>query len=235
MHGRPKKPTRGRRAFLPSLDGHRSTTTQSIQRSTSRKERIALVRCPTSVGFIAIMAPASAHNPAYAKDERVLCFHHELLYEAKVLDSKPKDPNDKREGHRYRIHYKGWKNTCVRRLFLSFPIAFALLPGSWPYFIPAPSSHATLLSSFTIIAYPSPPTASRPQHRLHQKQTATAAHSSTGPPHATLRPSRLPNVSLTCIQPADGMTGSHKNGSANSPTRTRSSPSILKRNPTPTV
>ncbi|RMZ12313.1 hypothetical protein D0862_02703 [Hortaea werneckii] len=46
-----------------------------------------------------------------ANDERVLCFHHELLYEAKVLDHKMKDPNDKKDGYSYRVHYKGWKNT----------------------------------------------------------------------------------------------------------------------------
>ncbi|KAI9665700.1 MAG: Esa1p-associated factor [Bathelium mastoideum] len=55
------------------------------------------------------MAPANA--PAYAKDEKVLCFHHELLYEAKVLDSKAVDPNDKKTSYQYRVHYKGWKNT----------------------------------------------------------------------------------------------------------------------------
>ena len=57
------------------------------------------------------MAPSSSSGPAYQKDEKVLCFHGELLYEAKVLDSKVKDPNDKRDGHMYRVHYKGSKNT----------------------------------------------------------------------------------------------------------------------------
>ncbi|KAF2862624.1 MRG-domain-containing protein [Piedraia hortae CBS 480.64] len=49
--------------------------------------------------------------PMYAKDEKVLCFHLELLYEAKVLEHKYKDPSDKSQGHLYRVHYKGWKNT----------------------------------------------------------------------------------------------------------------------------
>ena len=52
------------------------------------------------------MAPA-----AYAKDERVLCFHHELLYEAKILESRPVDASDKKSPLEYRVHYKGWKNT----------------------------------------------------------------------------------------------------------------------------
>ncbi len=55
------------------------------------------------------MAPANV--PAYAKDERALCFHHELLYEAKVLEHKYSEPNDKKSPILYRVHYKGWKNT----------------------------------------------------------------------------------------------------------------------------
>jgi hypothetical protein len=60
---------------------------------------------------LATMAPSKANNAEYSKDEKVLCFHLELLYEAKVLDVKPKDPNDKGDGYVYKIHYKGWKNT----------------------------------------------------------------------------------------------------------------------------
>ncbi|KAF2497586.1 MRG-domain-containing protein [Lophium mytilinum] len=55
------------------------------------------------------MAPSS--EPMYKKDEKALCFHHELLYEAKVLDSKLEDPDDKRSAYLYKVHYKGWKNT----------------------------------------------------------------------------------------------------------------------------
>ena len=58
-----------------------------------------------------IMAPAAATQPMYGKDEKVLCFHHELLYEAKVLEAKLKEPNDPKDGYMYRVHYKGWKNT----------------------------------------------------------------------------------------------------------------------------
>ncbi|EMC95094.1 hypothetical protein BAUCODRAFT_35082 [Baudoinia panamericana UAMH 10762] len=57
------------------------------------------------------MAPSSSTQPLYHKDEKVLCFHHDLLYEAKVLESKVKDPSDKKDGFMYRVHYKGWKNT----------------------------------------------------------------------------------------------------------------------------
>lgn len=47
----------------------------------------------------------------YQKDERALCFHGELLYEAKVLEVRRVDPKDKTSAHEYRVHYKGWKNT----------------------------------------------------------------------------------------------------------------------------
>ena len=59
------------------------------------------------------MAPKEKDpNPAmFAKDEKVLCFHHELLYEAKVLDLERSDKKDKTSPFHYRIHYKGWKNT----------------------------------------------------------------------------------------------------------------------------
>lgn len=65
------------------------------------------------------MAPskqASAANTAnFAKDEKVLCFHHDMLYEAKVLELRQKDESDKTSPWEYKIHYKGWKNTvgCV--------------------------------------------------------------------------------------------------------------------------
>ena len=55
------------------------------------------------------MAPA--REPTYGKDEKVLCFHHELLYEAKVIESRPSDSNDKKSPLQYRVHYKGWKAT----------------------------------------------------------------------------------------------------------------------------
>ncbi|KAL8661734.1 MAG: hypothetical protein Q9168_008357 [Polycauliona sp. 1 TL-2023] len=43
----------------------------------------------------------------FEKDEKVLCFHGELLYEAKILEvvQEPSEPI------RYRVHYKGWKGS----------------------------------------------------------------------------------------------------------------------------
>lgn len=53
------------------------------------------------------MAPSRTATAPYAKDEKVLCFHHEMLYEAKILEVQQLDDGQSL----YRIHYKGWKNT----------------------------------------------------------------------------------------------------------------------------
>lgn len=55
----------------------------------------------------------------YSKDEKVLCFHQELLYDAKILDVRLKDPSDKKSPHEYLVHYKGWKNTYVLLFIIS--------------------------------------------------------------------------------------------------------------------
>ena len=59
--------------------------------------------------------------PPFAQDERVLCFHMSLLYEAKILDVRPQTasaddkagPSSSAAGPRweFKIHYKGWKST----------------------------------------------------------------------------------------------------------------------------
>lgn len=47
----------------------------------------------------------------FTKDEKVLCFHHEILYDAKILEVRHRVPGDKKSPLEYRVHYKGWKNT----------------------------------------------------------------------------------------------------------------------------
>ncbi|KAK4228317.1 MRG-domain-containing protein [Podospora fimiseda] len=51
---------------------------------------------------------AAAAQAPFSKDERVLCFHMEMLYEAKVLEVRSADNAD---GWEYKIHYKGWKSS----------------------------------------------------------------------------------------------------------------------------
>lgn len=56
------------------------------------------------------MAPA--RQPFnFDKDEKVFCFHGAMLYEAKIMNLEPVDPKDKKGAYKYRVHYKGWKNT----------------------------------------------------------------------------------------------------------------------------
>ncbi|KAG0636656.1 MRG-domain-containing protein [Tuber brumale] len=56
------------------------------------------------------MPPAASQKVlTYEVQERVLCFHGPMLYEAKVLEVKKSE--DKKELPEYKVHYKGWKNT----------------------------------------------------------------------------------------------------------------------------
>ncbi|KEY64058.1 hypothetical protein S7711_07420 [Stachybotrys chartarum IBT 7711] len=56
------------------------------------------------------MAPARQQpTQQFNKDEKVLCFHMDMLYEAKIMDVQPGEKAG--DGFRYKVHYKGWKNT----------------------------------------------------------------------------------------------------------------------------
>ncbi|RYC61353.1 hypothetical protein CHU98_g4855 [Xylaria longipes] len=57
------------------------------------------------------MAPAKQEKaPPYGKEEKVLCFHGDLMYEAKIIDVRV-EPGKKADDAQYRIHYKGWKSS----------------------------------------------------------------------------------------------------------------------------
>ncbi|KAJ3040571.1 Esa1p-associated factor [Rhizophlyctis rosea] len=57
--------------------------------------------------------PAAKDEPlAFDENEKILCFHGPLLYEAKVLKAEYwKDRPDGATGPHYFVHYKGWKQT----------------------------------------------------------------------------------------------------------------------------
>ncbi|OQV04804.1 RNA binding activity-knot of a chromodomain-containing protein [Cladophialophora immunda] len=58
------------------------------------------------------MAPQSSDSkPLFQKDEKALCFHGEMLYDAKITDVKRTDPKETKSPFHYKVHYKGWKNT----------------------------------------------------------------------------------------------------------------------------
>ncbi|KAI6085617.1 MRG-domain-containing protein [Hypoxylon rubiginosum] len=55
------------------------------------------------------MAPSRQNQaPPFAKNEEILCFHGDVMYEAKILEVSNK-PGQKQEEITYRVHYKGWK------------------------------------------------------------------------------------------------------------------------------
>jgi hypothetical protein len=86
-----------------------SSATQEYERFKILRDTISDKKIDTNTAPPSTMAPSQ--KPVYDKDEKVLCFHGELLYEAKVLDNKIRDPVDGKDGFMYRVHYKGWKNT----------------------------------------------------------------------------------------------------------------------------
>ena len=75
------------------------------------KQRALVNFLSFAVIFFIKMAPTN--QVSYHKDEKVLCFHHEILYEAKILDVRQTDPDDKKSPFEYAVHYKGWKSTYV--------------------------------------------------------------------------------------------------------------------------
>lgn len=60
------------------------------------------------------MAPDASMQ--YVMNERVLCFHGPVIYEAKILKAEMFDDTNTQTGFlgpHYFVHYKGWKATCV--------------------------------------------------------------------------------------------------------------------------
>ena len=53
---------------------------------------------------------------SFTVNERVLCYHGPLIYEAKILKAETWDERNTQSGvvgPHYYVHYKGWKQTCV--------------------------------------------------------------------------------------------------------------------------
>ena len=63
------------------------------------------------------MASSASTPPAtFMPNERVLCYHGPLIYEAKILRSEHWDEATTKTGDvgpHFFVHYKGWKQTCV--------------------------------------------------------------------------------------------------------------------------
>ena len=67
------------------------------------------------VRFVTKMASTTTTiQPIFTVNERVLCYHGPLIYEAKVLKSHHHDETTTPSGQvgaHYFVHYKGWKQT----------------------------------------------------------------------------------------------------------------------------
>ena len=66
--------------------------------------------------FLHIMT-STPQVQTFAPNERVLCYHGPLVYEAKVLKSEVWDEATTKNGilgANYFVHYKGWKQTYVQ-------------------------------------------------------------------------------------------------------------------------
>lgn len=60
------------------------------------------------------MSTPAATQPVFTANERVLCYHGPLIYEAKVLKTIAFDETNTTTGvtgQHYFVHYKGWKQT----------------------------------------------------------------------------------------------------------------------------
>jgi len=60
------------------------------------------------------MAAPSGPPMTFSTQERVLCYHGPLIYEAKIMKTKVFDENHPMNGvagQHYLVHYKGWKQT----------------------------------------------------------------------------------------------------------------------------
>ncbi|KAG2228714.1 MRG-domain-containing protein [Thamnidium elegans] len=57
------------------------------------------------------MSTSGVKKLLFEENERVLCYHGPLIYEAKILDSKWMDEDPDFTGPHYYVHYKGWKRS----------------------------------------------------------------------------------------------------------------------------
>lgn len=79
--------------------------------STPLSSKACVFILPSNTHIFYLYSTKMAPISMYSKDEKVLCFHHEILYDAKILDVRHKDSSDKKSPFEYQVHYKGWKNT----------------------------------------------------------------------------------------------------------------------------
>lgn len=58
------------------------------------------------IGLVLLSSTMSTDQYAYAANEKVLCYHGPLIYEAKIVNLRMEEGSPQ-----YLVHYKGWKQT----------------------------------------------------------------------------------------------------------------------------
>lgn len=86
----------------------------SFPLTPSRKYDMASTTTSTPLAGATTAAAAPPPSFEFAQNERVLCYHGPLIYEAKVLKVANVDETTSITGvtgPHYFVHYKGWKQT----------------------------------------------------------------------------------------------------------------------------
>jgi hypothetical protein len=173
------------------------------------------------------MSTPTAPSPIFNAQERVLCYHGPLIYEAKVLKTKSSDDTSAANGGpgpRYLVHYKGWKQTYVLSLscvlFSPFPLLFcSLMPcllrcrGRHPLFF---YSTRMLTPPFFCVggtngspraACSSSPSRTSRSRRPSSKPTPPASTAAPPRPRRRARPRRGTARRTSARAPGQGRTG----------------------------
>jgi mortality factor 4-like protein 1 len=76
----------------------------------------------------------------FSQNERVLCYHGPLIYEAKILKIENWDETTSKSGTlgpHFFVHYKGWKQTSVFSFLARYHVVCTRRPVRWDEWVPA--------------------------------------------------------------------------------------------------
>jgi len=84
----------------------------------------------------------SASTTTFTQNERVLCYHGPMIYEAKILKIDNWDETTTKSGSigpHFFVHYKGWKQTQVSVTLPQNDVRFLIFLGycRWDEWVPA--------------------------------------------------------------------------------------------------
>jgi mortality factor 4-like protein 1 len=78
----------------------------------------------------------SASTTTFTQNERVLCYHGPMIYEAKILKLDNWDVATGTAGPHFFVHYKGWKQTRVSVTLLPNDAQFLIPECRWDEWVP---------------------------------------------------------------------------------------------------